>query len=265
MYLFKTFSKFSFILILLFSCTNEWEKAYFDICDKPEDILFNDEQVIITNSGINQGNVTVVSSVDTVVMQNALIHNPKGLALFKNDILGVSDSFIFRCNVEDQELQIIDTISGSSGLNDIAVYNEIIAISDLVGNKVYIKMPSAPLITLDINKPNGLLFLKEGELIIGTFNKSNSDLIFYNLFDRKEHRISVPFSVDGLDLVNGQLLVGSYNGALYKLELRNKRDLVLLSKKRGYNFCDLTVNENKVYVPSNNQNEILVYTFSESI
>lgn len=253
------------LFVGLISCATEGENLYSGICDRPEDILFQDSNIFITNSGYSRGNVLVVSSFDTAILHHPIIHNPKGLAVHGEEVIGVSDSFIFKCDMQKYELEIIDTLRGSKGLNDIAVSDDILAVSDLIGNKVYVVHEKA-IKTIDIIKPNGLFFLENGQLLIGTFDKENSHLYYYKLYENKMEVINSDFSIDGIDCYNGNILIGDYTGIVYYLkksngEIRYKK----LIKKSSHNFCDFTVHNSKLYIPSNNRNEILVYDLKEML
>lgn len=235
----------------------------------PESVLYDEKNGVLYVSNIDgahdgrdgKGSIGKIGldgkiiAVDWVKGLNA----PKGMALYKN-MLWVSDlDEVVGINITTGTIEHHIKIEGAVFLNDVAMDDGIIYVSDSRTKKVHKIDNGVPSVLLsDLKGPNGLL-ADDDELYVldaGSLLKMNKDGSLTKISEGMEP------GTDGIENVRGkEFVVSCWEGTIYYVSRNGSKQKLLDTRAEKSNTADIGYDREKriVYVPTFYKNKVVAY------
>jgi hypothetical protein len=165
----------------------------------------------------------------------AELGTPVGMALLDNSLYVADSGSILAIDVASREVSEPIAVPGAAFLNDVAVGNGKIYVSDTFGNKIYELTPGEQPVVLvegaQLDFPNGL-YVRGNELIIAALGDLDDDnnpgsLMTYSLETGELTALgTLEGRLDGVEADGQDLLVTDFTGKLYRVKPTGEYDLI---------------------------------------
>jgi len=284
------------MLMLILSCTNRKEEkqetSVAPSLEKPpltlrlkwetdtllttcESVLYDEDQNLLYVSNINgvpdakDGNGFISKvSLDGKITERFWVKGidaPKGMGLNNGKLYVADIDRVHEIDVKTGKITHTYPVADSKFLNDIAVDNGKVYISDSGGGSIYV-IENGKLSTFikDLQGPNGL-FGENGKLVVALWaGKSINTLdLASKVITLRTDSIPNP---DGIEAIgNNEYLVSSWDGMINYIDSDWKKTTVLDSRKDSLNSADIEYikSKNLLLVPTFFKNKVMAYEVSK--
>ena len=236
-----------------------------------ESVVHDEAQDVLYVSNINgapeakDGNGFISKvSMDGKVMEQFWVKNmdaPKGMGI-QNGKLYVSDiDRIHEIDTRSGSITKTYPVAGATFLNDIAVDNSKVYISDSGGGTIYLLEDGkvSPWME-DLANPNGL-FSENGKLVAALWNDRTLNTLDISSKEITMHTEGID-NPDGVESIgNNEYLVSSWDGVIYHIDSDWKKTLVLDTSEESINSADIEYvkSKNLLLVPTFFKNRVVAY------
>jgi hypothetical protein len=247
----------------------KWEtEAVLTTC---ESVLHDDKNDVLYVSNINgkpdgkDGNgfiskVSLDGEVTTASWAKGM-DAPKGMGLLDGKLYVSDINRVHEIDTKSGKITKTYTVQGAKFLNDIAVANGKVYVSDSGGGAIHvIEDGKVTLFLSNLQGPNGL-FAENGKLIVAFWDAktlNTIDISSKEITPRTEG-VENPDGIEALD--NNEYLVSSWNGLIHHVDGDWKKTLVLDTRKDSLNAADIEYvkSKNLLLVPTFFKNKVMAY------
>ena len=186
---------------------------------------------------------------------------PKGMGLLDGKLYVSDINRVHEIDTETGKITKTHTIQGANFLNDIAVANDKVYVSDSRGGAIHVIEDGkvTPFLS-NLQGPNGL-FADNGNLVVAFWDAktlNTIDISSKEITPRTEG-LENPDGIEALD--NNEYLVSSWNGLIHHVDSDWKKTLVLDTRKDSLNAADIEYvkSKNLLLVPTFFKNKVMAY------
>jgi hypothetical protein len=236
-----------------------------------ESVLYNEDQDILYVANINgapdgkdgNGFISKVSLDGNVVEEKWVtgMDAPKGMGLHDGKLYVADLTRVHEVDTESGKINRSYPVESAVFLNDIAVSNGKIYISDSRGGSIYVIEDGKVSTWMEkLDGPNGL-FSENGELVMALWNGKTLNTVNAS---SKEVRLRTEGiqNPDGIEAIgNNQYLVSSWNGMVHHIDNDWNKTLVLDTRQDSLNAADIEYvkSKNLLLVPTFFKNTVRAY------
>jgi outer membrane protein assembly factor BamB len=236
-----------------------------------ESVLHDESQDVLYVSNINgapdakdgNGFISKVTMDGKVTEQEWVkgLNAPKGMGL-KDGTLYVADiDKVHEIDTKSGKITRSHTVTGAKFLNDIAVDNGKVYISDSRGGSVYVLEDGKVSAWMtDLQGPNGL-FTENGKLLMALWDQKT-----LNTVDASSKEVTLRTdsleNPDGIEAIgNDEYLVSSWNGMVHHVDSDWNKTLVLDTRQDSVSAADIEYvkSKNLLLVPTFFKNKVMAY------
>jgi hypothetical protein len=237
-----------------------------------ESVLYDEDQDILYVSNINgqpdakdgNGFISKVSLDGKVTDQYWVKGNldaPKGMGLAKGMLYVADITRVHEIDTKTGKITHTYPVAGAVFLNDIAVDNDKVYISDSRGGAIYL-IQGGKLSTWmkDIHNPNGL-FIDGGKMIMALWDDMTLNTVDLSSKEVTMRTDSIQ-NPDGVEAIgNNEYIVSSWNGILHYIDSNWKETTLLDTQKDSINSADIEYikSKNLLLVPTFFKNRVMAY------
>jgi len=247
----------------------KWEtEALLTTC---ESVLHDDKNDVLYVSNINgtpdakDGNGFISKvSMDGKITEASWVKGmdaPKGMGLHDGKLYVADIDRVHEVDTESGKISRTYPVSGAKFLNDIAVDNGKVYISDSGGGSIYV-IEDGKVTTLmsELQGPNGL-FSDNGKLLVAFWNEKTLNSLDPSSKEitRRTDGIENP---DGIEAIgNNEYLVSSWNGMVHHVDSDWKKTLVLDTRQDSVSAADIEYvrSEKLLLIPTFFKNKVVAY------
>lgn len=249
--------------------TKKWETE--PVLTTCESVLYDGDKDILYVSNINgapdekdgNGFISKLSLDGEVVDLNWVkgIDAPKGMGLHNGTLYVTDIDRVHAIDTEDGNITRTYPVEGAVFLNDIAVDNGKIYISDSGGGAIYL-IEDGELTTFmsELKGPNGL-YVDNGSLVVAFWDEGTLNTIDLSTREitKRTEGIENP---DGIEAIgDNQFIVSSWNGIIHQIDNDWSRTVLLDTRADSISSADLgyVKDKNLLLVPTFFNNTVAAY------
>lgn len=240
-----------------------------------ESVLHDDKHDVLYVSNINgtpdakdkNGFISKVSLDGKITEQQWAkgMDAPKGMGLHDGKLYVTDIDRVHEIDTESGKITRTYPVKGAKFLNDIAVDNGKVYISDSGGGSIYL-IEDGKLSTFmaDLQGPNGL-FTDNNEIIMALWGAKT-----LNTVDPSSKQVTLRAegidNPDGIEAIgNNEYLISSWNGMLHHVDSDWKKTLILDTRQDSVNSADIEYvkSKNLLLVPTFFRNTVRAYEVSK--
>jgi len=236
-----------------------------------ESVLHDEDQDVLYVSNINggpdnkdgNGFISKVSMDGKVTEQFWVkgIDAPKGMGLSKGKLYVTDINRVHEIDTKSGKITRTHTVAGATFLNDIAVDNDKIYISDSNVGSIYVLQNGNVSAWKDgLQGPNGL-FAENGKLLVGLWGTKSLNTVDLSSKDVTVQTDSLE-NADGIEGIgNNEFLVSSWNGMVHHVDSDWKKTLILDTRQDSISAADIEYVKSKklLLVPTFFKNKVMAY------
>lgn len=240
-----------------------------------ESVLHDESKDVLYVSNINgapdgkdgNGFISIVS-LDGQVTEASWVTGldaPKGMGLLDGKLYVADIDRVHEIDTESGQIANSYTVDGAVFLNDIAVDNGKVYISDSRGGSLYVlENGQISQFMTDLPGPNGL-YPENGKLVVAFWNEKTLNTLDVSSKEitKRTEGIENP---DGIEAItNNEYLVSSWNGMIHHIDSEWKATLVLDTRQDSVNSADIEYikAKNLLLVPTFFKNTVVAYEVSK--
>ena len=247
----------------------KWETdAVLTTC---ESVLHDDKNDVLYVANINgkpdakDGNGFISKvSLDGEVTAEAWVKGmdaPKGMGLLDGKLYVTDINRVHEIDTETGKITNTHTVKDATFLNDIAVGDGKIYVSDSRGGAIHVIDDGKVTAFLsNLQGPNGL-FVENGDLVVALWDAKTLNTIDISSKDimLRTEGIENPDGIEAID--NNEYLVSSWNGLIHHVDNDWQKTLVLDTRKDSLNAADIEYvkSKNLLLVPTFFKNKVMAY------
>ena len=249
--------------------TLKWETdAVLTTC---ESVLHDDKNDVLYVANINgkpdakdgNGFISKVSLDGEVIAESWVkgMDAPKGMGLL-DGMLYVSDiNRVHEIDTKTGKITNSYTVKDATFLNDIAVGDGKIYVSDSRGGAIHvIDDGKVTAFLANLQGPNGL-FVENGDMVVALWDAKTLNTIDISSKDimLRTEGIENPDGIEAID--NNEYLVSSWNGLIHHIDNDWEKTLVLDTRKDSLNAADIEYvkSKNLLLIPTFFKNKLMAY------
>ena len=253
--------------------TLKWETdATLTTC---ESVLHDEKNEVLYVSNISgapdakdgNGSISKVSLDGKIIEQSWVkgIDAPKGMGLHDGKLYVADIDRVHEVDTESGKISRTYQVSGSKFLNDIAVDDGKVYISDSRGGSIYL-IENGKLSTFlsDLKGPNGL-FTDNGNLVVAFWDEKTLNTIDPSSKEITKRTDGLE-NPDGIESIgNNEYLVSSWNGMIHHIDADWKKTLVMDTRQDSISSADIEYvkSKNLLLVPTFFKNKVVAYEVSK--
>jgi DNA-binding beta-propeller fold protein YncE len=236
-----------------------------------ESVLHDEKKDVLYVSNINgkpdekdgNGFISIVSMDGKVTNEKwvAGVDAPKGMGLLEGKLYVTDIDRVHEIDTETGNITNTYPVEGAVFLNDIAVENGKVYVSDSGGGSIYV-IENGNLSTFlsDLQGPNGL-FPNNGELVVALWNEKTLNTL--DLSSKQiTKRVEGVENPDGIEAIgNNEYLVSSWNGMIHHIGSDWTRTVILDTRQDSVSSADIEYvrAKNLLLVPTFFKNTVAAY------
>lgn len=247
----------------------KWEtEAVLTTCesvlhDEKDDVLYVSNINGAPNAKDKNGFISKVALDGKVISASWVkgMDAPKGMGLNNGKLYVADIDRVHEVDTKSGKITRSHTVAGAKFLNDIAVDNDKVYISDSQGGSIYL-LENGKVSTYmsGLAGPNGL-FNDNGDLLVALWDEKT-----LNSVDKSSKEITKRTdgieNPDGIEAVgNNDYLVSSWNGMVHYVDADWKKTLVLDTRQDSVSAADIEYvkSKNLLLVPTFFKNKVMAY------
>jgi sugar lactone lactonase YvrE len=236
-----------------------------------ESVLYDDKEDVLYVSNINgapdgkdgNGFISKVSLDGKVLMQQWAkgMDAPKGMGLRDGKLYVADIDKVHEIDTKSGKTTKTYPVKGSTFLNDIAVDNDKVYISDSGGGSIYL-LEDGKVSTFmsDLQGPNGL-FTENNEIVMALWGAKTLNTVDPSSKEVTQRATDIE-NPDGIESIgNNEYLVSSWNGMVTYVDSDWKKTMVLDTRSDSVNSADIEYikSKNLLLVPTFFKNTVRAY------
>lgn len=236
-----------------------------------ESVLHDEKKDVLYVSNINgapdgkdgNGFISIVS-MDGKVTEPSWVTGldaPKGMGLHDGKLYVADIDRVHEIDTETGKITRSHSVTGATFLNDIAVDNSKVYISDSRGGSIFvIEDGKVSTFMSDVDGPNGL-FPENGKLVVALWNAKSLNTLDVSSKEMTSRTEGID-NPDGVEAIGGnEYLVSSWNGMIHHIDGDWKKTLVLDTRQDSVNSADIEYVKSKklLLVPTFFKNTVVAY------